>query len=403
MEEEHGLGDGGGDSVSGVLLAMPALTKRTNMSVLGERLQPMTVLVTVSHGLVTVLHLAHLALRSQGDRVFNDAGTYLAAEVTWSYLLTAVLRRRTLRRLHAELVDYCRDVETHTPALERAALAPLPATLRRLWAVQTAFTLSTWAFYTASPFVFEYIHDIPLGSLRRLSGMVFPVPCDLRGEVCYVLTYFAVAFEWFLAALAFSSVECTNLVYYTVVTRQFGVLSASLSRVIGCEAQDGQGQHTHVAALRRCVSQHQFLLRWSKDMVGMYAVPLFARLGAMVLLIALPLLKLLLVKNYVLDELPLVGLYGAQTIFVLCYIADELSRASGEVHGMAYMSAWYHGRPGFRRCLQIVLTRTLHPVETRAVWVHNLSLRTFLEVLNKSYTALQTIRAARKGKRSDEG
>ncbi|XP_052127315.1 uncharacterized protein LOC127750248 isoform X3 [Frankliniella occidentalis] len=322
---------------------MPALTRWTNMGLLDEerpagarwppRWPPVrTLLVVTAHGLMGLSHLSHLLLRSKGDRVYNDAGAFIAAQTTWSYLLQALLQRRTLRRLYAEMLEYSRFVESRSPA--GSGPLPLPASrlrLRRLWTTQTALTLGTWAFYTASPFLFEFIHDIDLGSLRRLSAMTHPTLCDLRGLACYIVTYVVVAFEWFLASFAFSSVESTNLVFYTVASKHFEHLGASIGQ-----------------------------------------------------------------DNYVMDELPFVGLYGVLTIYAVCWFADDLNRASSQVHGRAYLSRWERGRPGQRRTLHILLTRSLRPVRTRAVWVDNLSLRSFVEVLNRSYSALQTIRAARR-------
>lgn len=90
---------------------MPVLVRWTNMSVLDGRLTPGTLAVVVCHGLMTAAHAAYLLLRSQPDRFFNDAGALIAAQTTWSYMLSAVLQRRTLRRLHRELLHYCLDVE----------------------------------------------------------------------------------------------------------------------------------------------------------------------------------------------------------------------------------------------------------------------------------------------------
>ncbi|XP_052127314.1 uncharacterized protein LOC127750248 isoform X2 [Frankliniella occidentalis] len=337
---------------------MPALTRWTNMGLLDEerpagarwppRWPPVrTLLVVTAHGLMGLSHLSHLLLRSKGDRVYNDAGAFIAAQTTWSYLLQALLQRRTLRRLYAEMLEYSRFVESRSPA--GSGPLPLPASrlrLRRLWTTQTALTLGTWAFYTASPFLFEFIHDIDLGSLRRLSAMTHPTLCDLRGLACYIVTYVVVAFEWFLASFAFSSVESTNLVFYTVASKHFEHLGASIGQVFS--GDDAQAEEKEVEqasrALRLCVQQHQFLLRWSKEMTAVYAVPTFIRLGAMVLLFILPLLKVTTVDNYVMDELPFVGLYGVLTIYAVCWFADDLNRA----------------------------------------------------VLNRSYSALQTIRAARR-------
>lgn len=223
--------------------------------------------------------------------------------------------------------------------------------------------------------------------------MVFPEPCDLRGDLCYRTTYVVVALEWFVAALAFSSVECTNLVYFTVSSHLFEVLGASFSQVQADDALlvTGGGpapptKRSSMASpgereLRRCVRQHQALLRWSKEMTEVYSLPTFLRLGTMTFLIALSIIKPLLMvrgtwdvgsdnadlnieafkilgvrdlshtrkrvailsgrgfslssvnsahvsqENYVVDELPFVGFYGTQTIFVICWFSDELNRS----------------------------------------------------------------------------
>ena len=59
------------------------------------------------------------------------------------------------------------SLQAHSTAETRRLLQPLPSSLRRLWALQSAFTMAVWAFYTASPFIFEMTAGIPPGSLRR--------------------------------------------------------------------------------------------------------------------------------------------------------------------------------------------------------------------------------------------
>lgn len=58
-------------------------------------------------------------------------------------------------------------MQAHCPTGPLQQLAALPPALRRLWLQQTLLTVLVWAFYTASPFIFELIHGIPPGSLRR--------------------------------------------------------------------------------------------------------------------------------------------------------------------------------------------------------------------------------------------
>ncbi len=53
----------------------------------------------------------------QGDRLYNDAGAYIAAQTTWSYLLQGLLQRRTVRRLYAEMLEYTRVVEVRDRGL----------------------------------------------------------------------------------------------------------------------------------------------------------------------------------------------------------------------------------------------------------------------------------------------
>lgn len=93
---------------------MPRLVRWTNMAVLDGRLTAGTLLVVAVHGFMTAAHAAYLVLRSHPDRFLNDAGALIAAQTTWSFMLYAVLQRRTLCRLHAELLHYCQDVEVRT-------------------------------------------------------------------------------------------------------------------------------------------------------------------------------------------------------------------------------------------------------------------------------------------------
>lgn len=79
-------------------------------------------------------------------------------------------------------------------------------------------------------------------------------------------------------------------------------------------------------------------------------------------------------------------------IYLPCYFGNEMTTASEKLSTSLYDSNWVHGSKRFRTTLLVFFENTKRPLKLSAFGVFELTLDTFLRIINSAYSLFAVLK-----------
>nr|WEG72116.1 odorant-receptor-20 [Grapholita molesta] len=144
----------------------------------------------------------------------------------------------------------------------------------------------------------------------------------------------------------------------------------------------------HYKVLIECVTHHQAIVKFIKQVEDTYHSYLLFQLSGSVGLICMSALRILVVdpKSVQFMSVVMYLLVMIAQLFVCCWSGHELTATSMELHTVVYECCWYEQDVRFKRALVFTMLRLGRSMEFRAGRYVTLSRQTFVAILRMSYS-----------------
>ncbi|XP_028025227.1 odorant receptor 4-like isoform X1 [Bombyx mandarina] len=263
-------------------------------------------------------------------------------------------------------------------SIKTRSLSALHMTQRWYFATNV---LGVW-FYNVTPIVKYMYRWLKEGDGQIGFVWVSWYPFDKNGTVAHIAVYI---FEIFAGQTCVWIMVSTDLLFSGMASH-ISMLLKLLQRRLQCFGTTPQTDDVNYQEIIAIIKLHQRLIRYCNDLEGVFS---FSNLVNVVLssmniccvvfvIMLLEPLPALSSKLFLVSALIQIGM--------LCWYADDIFHANGDVATAAYNSGWYRTSPKCRRSLLFLIRRAQKPIAFTAMNFTNISLATYSAILTRSYS-----------------
>ncbi|XP_032675945.1 odorant receptor Or1-like [Odontomachus brunneus] len=170
----------------------------------------------------------------------------------------------------------------------------------------------------------------------------------------------------------------------------------SASNVKGESGEIAEKDHLSYQQLKRNAVHSNMIFYFTREIQDIFGTVIFLQFLSNCVIICLIAFNVSQMKEYV--PAVLIGMLTymccmTYQIFIFCWHGNELHLHSLRIVTAAYSSKWFSGTEGFKRGLQIMMTRAQRPFTLSAGNIMLLSLDTFVQILRTSYSIFTVLQS----------
>lgn len=259
---------------------------------------------------------------------------------------------------------------------------------------------------------FTPIADLVAGRSRRLpmegwypynttATPAFEITAAHQGIAIIIACFHNVAMDTLMTGLIV--VACSQLAILehniTSIDNEEGIrkLQNSDNDKSGSLAAERRAMSSSYQLLKRCAVHNNMIFHFTNEIQDIFGTVIFFQFLSNCVIICLIAFKVSQMKVYI--PAVLIGMLTymccmTYQIFIFCWHGNELHLHSTRLATAAYSSNWFSNTEGFKRGLQIVMTRSHRPFTLSAGKIMMLSLDTFVQIMRTSYSIFTVLQGS---------
>ncbi|XP_011687568.1 PREDICTED: odorant receptor Or1-like isoform X4 [Wasmannia auropunctata] len=259
---------------------------------------------------------------------------------------------------------------------------------------------------------FTPIADLVAGRSRRLpmegwypynttATPAFEITAAHQGIAIIIACFHNVAMDTLMTGLIV--VACSQLAILehniTSIDNEEGIrkLQNSDNDKSGSLAAERRAMSSSYQLLKRCAVHNNMIFHFTNEIQDIFGTVIFFQFLSNCVIICLIAFKVSQMKVYI--PAVLIGMLTymccmTYQIFIFCWHGNELHLHSMRLATAAYSSNWFSNTEGFKRGLQIVMTRSHRPFTLSAGKIMMLSLDTFVQIMRTSYSIFTVLQGS---------